>query len=130
MRNEVRDTASDLGPQSLGPQIGMGGVYCRCSGNPPQLPNSFLISCGHEKDSVQPLWNIHGGRQQQEKGELRQDDSAWARAMMAEVIRRGLAKFRTKLLEDRGTKDTRDVLRIRKYLKMRIQRLGHDIMMH
>lgn len=50
--------------------------------------------------------------------------------MMAEVMRHGLAKFRTKLLEDRGTKDTRDVLRIRKYLKMRIQMLGHGAVMH
>ena len=55
---------------------------------------------------------------------------AWPRATMAEVMRRGLAKFRTKLLEDRGTKDTRDALRIRKYLTMRIQMLGHDMMMH
>lgn len=38
------------------PQVRLvGGIYCRCRRNPPQLPNSFIIWCGHEKDSVQPL---------------------------------------------------------------------------
>ena len=42
-------------------------------------------------------------------------------------ITESMEKNLRKLLEDRGTKDTRDALRIRKYLTMRIQMLGHDI---
>ena len=45
LRNEVRDTASDLGPQSLGPQIGMGGGFIVGGA---EIHHSFLtVSSSH-----------------------------------------------------------------------------------
>ena len=80
-----------------------------------------------------PCGKIQGEGQGQEKGELKGKMMVvWTRAVMVEVVRYGLSEFRTKRrLEDIGTEDSiRNYLRIGKYLRSRIQMLGHDIMMH